>query len=265
MHHERKKMSNRGNVIAAATDGACSGNPGPGGWGALLRFEDGSVEEFGGFEPNTTNNRMELQAAISVLNRLKALQRCPELTIRTDSKYLIDGLSKWMANWKRKGWRTAAGKPVLNQDLWQELDRAQLADVSLEYVKGHSGDPDNDRVDEIAVSYSKRMGIKLKSFRSFENENTSHLTKETALENPCPANFQKLISRLDMANHLATKGYSLSIDELSQLVEKPKKEIEKETSEWEWRDWVIEPMSNSRWRFRHYRQGATKPIGKDND
>ena len=145
----------RGRVVAAATDGACSGNPGPGGWGALIRFEDGSVEEFGGADPATTNNRMELQAALALLERLAELPRHPDLTLRTDSKYLIDGLGSWMAGWKRKGWKTAAGKPVLNQDLWQALDAARLPDVPLTYVKGHSGDPDNDRVDAIAVAYSK--------------------------------------------------------------------------------------------------------------
>ena len=145
----------RGRVVAAATDGACSGNPGPGGWAALLRYEDGSVEEFGGHDGATTNNRMELKAALELLQRLKELPRHPDLTLRTDSKYLIDGLGSWMKGWKRKGWKTAAGKPVLNQDLWQALDQARLADVPLTYVKGHSGDPDNDRVDAIAVAYSR--------------------------------------------------------------------------------------------------------------
>ena len=91
----------RGRVVAAATDGACSGNPGPGGWGALLRFEDGSVEEFGGHAPDTTNNRMELQAALEVLQQ-RQLPRHPDLTLRTDSKYLIDGLGSWIKGWKRK-------------------------------------------------------------------------------------------------------------------------------------------------------------------
>ena len=156
------KADGRGRVVAAATDGACSGNPGPGGWGALIRFEDGSVEEFGGADSATTNNRMELQAALAMLERLAELPRHPDLVLRTDSKYLIDGLGSWMAGWKRKGWKTAAGKPVLNQDLWQALDQARLADVPLRYVKGHSGDPDNDRVDQIAVAYSKGTAPRLK-------------------------------------------------------------------------------------------------------
>ena len=148
-------------VIAAATDGACSGNPGPGGWGALIRFEDGTVEEFGGFESDTTNNRMELKAALEMLKKLKNLPLSPNLTIRTDSKYLIDGLETWIKGWKNKGWKTASGKAVLNQDLWKALDLARIEGVKLKYVKGHSGDTDNDRVDKIAVSFSKNIEIKL--------------------------------------------------------------------------------------------------------
>ncbi len=153
--------TNHGLVIAAATDGACSGNPGPGGWGALIRFEDGTTKEFGGFEQQTTNNRMELQAALEIMRILKDLPLDPRLTIRTDSKYLIDGLGKWIIGWKKKGWKTSSGKPVLNKDLWETLDKERLTGVNLEYVKGHSGDHDNDRVDKIAVSFSKNLAIQL--------------------------------------------------------------------------------------------------------
>ena len=142
-------------VVAAACDGACSGNPGPGGWGALLRFEDGSQRELGGGDPATTNNRMELTAALALLDNLRDLPRHPDLVIRTDSRYLIDGLQKWLAGWKRKGWRTASGGQVLNRDLWERLDRARLPDLSLVHVRGHSGDPDNDRCDVIAVAFSR--------------------------------------------------------------------------------------------------------------
>ncbi|WP_269622273.1 ribonuclease H family protein [Prochlorococcus marinus] len=163
-------IKQHGLVIAAATDGACSGNPGPGGWGAILRFEDGTIEEFGGFAENTTNNRMELYAALSILKKLENLPRHPNLKIRTDSKYLIDGFEKWIIGWKQKGWKTAAGKKVLNQDLWKALDNSRLPDVSLEYVKGHSGDPDNERVDYIAVSFSKRIAIQLQCDHKNQNE-----------------------------------------------------------------------------------------------
>ena len=150
-------------AISAATDGACSGNPGPGGWGALIRFQDGSEIEFGGFSPETTNNRMELQAALFVLKKLKKITFDPSITIKTDSKYLIDGLEKWMPNWKKKGWKTASGKAVLNQDLWKALDQPDLPKIKLEYVKGHSGEIDNERVDAIAVAFSKGRKIELKN------------------------------------------------------------------------------------------------------
>ncbi len=163
-------INHNSRVIAAATDGACSGNPGPGGWGALIRFEDGCIMEFGGFEANTTNNRMELQAALETLKKLKNLNRHTNLKIRTDSKYLIDGFGKWINGWKRKGWKTAAGKPVLNQDLWEALDESRLSNVNFEYVKGHSGDPDNERVDEIAVSFSKKIAIQLQCDQQSQHE-----------------------------------------------------------------------------------------------
>ena len=136
------------------TDGACHGNPGPGGWGAVLRFGD-TEKEISGGEAQTTNNRMELQAALELLQRLQQLPRHPDLTIRTDSKYLIDGLGYWMKGWKRKGWKTAAGKPVLNQDLWRQLDELNSPAIQWQYTKGHAGDPDNERCDEIAQGFSR--------------------------------------------------------------------------------------------------------------
>ena len=236
----------RGRVVAAATDGACSGNPGPGGWGALLRFEDGSVEEFGGHAPDTTNNRMELQAALEVLQRLEQLPRHPDLTLRTDSKYLIDGLSSWMAGWKRKGWRTAAGKPVLNQDLWQALDQARLVDVPLRYVKGHSGDPDNDRVDQIAVAYSKGRQQALSS---------STAPSQVVLDS-APVSLQKLLTRMELADRLASGGYALTAVELAQLVEQPLNRLSERQGSWRWREWMVEPVENDRWRLRRDPPGS---------
>ena len=236
----------RGRVVAAATDGACSGNPGPGGWGALIRFEDGSVEEFGGADPATTNNRMELQAALATLQRLAELPLHPDLTLRTDSKYLIDGLSSWMAGWKRKGWRTAAGKPVLNQDLWQALDQARLADVPLRYVKGHSGDPDNDRVDQIAVAYSKGRQQALSSSTA-----PSHAVLDSA-----PVGLQKLLTRMELADRLASGGYALTAVELAQLVEQPLNRLSERQGSWRWREWMVEPVENDRWRLRRDTAGS---------
>lgn len=246
----------RGRVVAAATDGACSGNPGPGGWGALIRFEDGSVEEFGGADPATTNNRMELQAALATLQRLAELPLHPDLTLRTDSKYLIDGLSSWMAGWKRKGWRTAAGKPVLNQDLWQALDQARLAEVPLSYVKGHSGDPDNDRVDQIAVAYSKGRAQTPPPSVSPPSAATPSAAPTQPLADPAPASLQKLLTRMELADRLASGGYALTAVELAQLVEQPLNRLSERQGSWRWRDWMVEPVENDRWRLRRDPAGS---------
>ena len=129
------------------TDGACKGNPGPGGWGALLRFGVHQKELYGG-EADTTNNRMELLAAIE---GLKALTRPCEVRLTTDSSYVKNGISQWLAGWKRNGWRTASKQPVKNQDLWQALDeQVQRHQVEWCWVKGHSGHPDNERADALA-------------------------------------------------------------------------------------------------------------------
>ncbi len=248
----------RGRVVAAATDGACSGNPGPGGWGALIRFEDGSVEEFGGADPATTNNRMELQAALAMLERLAELPRHPDLTLRTDSKYLIDGLGSWMAGWKRKGWKTAAGKPVLNQDLWQSLDAARLSDVPLSYVKGHSGDPDNDRVDQIAVAFSKgtspRLGRPSQTAPS-QLGGTADGPQMRA-DDLAPESLQQLLTRLELADRLAAGGYALSLVELAQLVEQPLTRLAERQQTWSWRDWLVEPAEGDCWRLRRAEAGS---------
>jgi ribonuclease HI len=129
------------------TDGACSGNPGPGGWGALLQCRDNERELSGG-EPATTNNRMELMAVIEALNALKKPVRA---VVHTDSQYVQKGISEWIHGWKRKGWKTASGSPVKNVDLWQALDSAaRMHQVEWKWVKGHAGHPENERVDRLA-------------------------------------------------------------------------------------------------------------------
>ena len=138
--------------LFAYTDGACSGNPGPGGWGVLLIARDNGavVKErtLSGGEPQTTNNRMELMAAIAAL---EALTRDSDLIIVTDSAYVKNGITEWMDNWKRKGWRTAGGPPVKNVDLWQRLDVArQRHRVEWRWIKGHAGHIENERADELA-------------------------------------------------------------------------------------------------------------------
>ena len=129
------------------TDGACSGNPGPGGWGALLIAGENRKEIHGG-DPDTTNNRMELMAAIEALNALKKPSR---VTLHTESTYVKDGLTKWIHGWKRNGWKTAAKKPVKNKDLWQALESACARhDIEWVWVKGHAGDEGNEKADELA-------------------------------------------------------------------------------------------------------------------
>ena len=133
--------------VEAFTDGACSGNPGPGGWGALLRY-NGNERELCGGEEETTNNRMELLAAIEALSALK--QPC-HVRLTTDSTYVKDGITKWLENWKRNGWKTAAKKPVKNQDLWIRLDeQSSRHRIEWCWVKGHSGHPENERADTLA-------------------------------------------------------------------------------------------------------------------
>ncbi|MEN9767443.1 MAG: hypothetical protein RLZZ32_1403 [Cyanobacteriota bacterium] len=241
-------------VVAAACDGACSGNPGPGGWGCLLRFSDGSVREFGGAEANTTNNRMELTAALTLLEQLAVLPRDPSLSIRTDSKYLIDGFSKWINGWKRKGWRTASGSPVLNRDLWEALDAARVQGLPLTYVKGHSGDPDNDRCDAIAVAFSKGQIPKLA-----QGEYGGLMVSESAAAAPvdlAPQGLQQLLSRLELADRLAQGGYGLSLLELAQLVEMPLKTLEAREGPWQWRDWEVTPAGDGRWQLRREASGS---------
>jgi len=135
------------NTIVIHTDGACSGNPGPGGWGAILHWK-GHEKELSGAEAETTNNRMELMAAIAAL---EALKRRSKVRLVTDSTYVRDGVTKWIHGWKRNGWKTAAKKPVKNDDLWKRLDAiASKHDVSWEWVKGHAGHPENERADQLA-------------------------------------------------------------------------------------------------------------------
>jgi ribonuclease HI len=155
---ENHRTVNR--IQSIYTDGACSGNPGPGGWGVVVYFSDGSVHEIGGGERQTTNNRMEMQAAIAALQFLEASGQTEPIVLYTDSEYVMKGITQWIFGWKKKGWKTSTGKPVLNQDLWQVLDSLNsrtgksLAPVEWRYVRGHSGNAGNDRCDTIARAFA---------------------------------------------------------------------------------------------------------------
>lgn len=134
-------------VVEIHTDGACRGNPGPGGWGAVLRSREHERELYGA-EPGTTNNRMELTAAVAALT---ALKRACEVVLVTDSEYVRRGITEWLPGWKRRGWRTADGKPVRNEDLWKQLEQAAARhDVTWRWVRGHSGNVGNERADALA-------------------------------------------------------------------------------------------------------------------
>jgi len=266
-------------VVAAACDGACSGNPGPGGWGALLRFEDGSRRELGGADAATTNNRMELTAALAVLQTLRELPRHPDLVLRTDSRYLIDGFEKWMAGWKRKGWRTTSGGAVLNRDLWEQLDAARLPGLALRHVRGHSGDPDNDRCDAIAVAFSRGQSPALASETRPGRSPApgAPAATDSAAEgpagqspaaaapaladplDPAPPSLQQLLTRLELADRLAAGGYSLRAVELARLLEVPTARLEGKGEPWLWRDWLVRPLGNGCWRLERGAGGLDTP------
>ncbi|MGB7247950.1 MAG: ribonuclease HI [Phormidesmis sp.] len=192
-------------VDAIYTDGACSGNPGPGGWGTRIEFTDGQVHELGGRDGATTNNRMEMQAAISALEFLhnaavEAAVESTHITLHTDSEYLKNGITKWIKGWKRKGWKTSAGKAVLNKDLWQQLDAVAQSliekDLTIDwrYVRGHTGNPGNERCDEIASAFSRGQSIGLKQNATLKKETKSaRKTGESAATNQKSINLSAII------------------------------------------------------------------------
>jgi ribonuclease HI len=140
-------MSKMNDVVIIYTDGACHGNPGPGGWGAILQYKGNTKELYGG-ERETTNNRMELTA---VINALETLTKPCAVQLNSDSKYVLQGITEWMENWKKRGWKTASKSPVKNEDLWRRLDAARLPhQIEWLWVKGHSGNNGNDRADALA-------------------------------------------------------------------------------------------------------------------
>ena len=226
-------------AIEAATDGACSGNPGPGGWGGLIIFDDKSELEIGGSEQNTTNNRMELTAAIKTLEKLKTYKLKENFKLRTDSKYVIEGYTKWIINWKRNGWKTSSGKSVQNVDLWQKIDQLRINGLVMEYVKGHSGDKQNDRVDKIATNYSKGISI----VNEFKEEESS----VDFFEKIAPAEIQELFSRNELIQKFAEKKYLLSSPELKNLLGEGNHLKIKQYLPFEWRNWVLIPKGEKYW------------------
>ena len=166
------------------TDGACSGNPGPGGWGVVVYFEDGSRHELGGADRQTTNNRMELQAAIAALDFLTD-HPTDAIELYTDSEYVRKGITEWIKGWKKKGWKTSTGKDVVNKDLWQELDLLNSNQVQWRYVRAHAGNEGNERCDAIARAFSLSKNPKLAQAQigqPITPNKTESLTIKTALQ-----------------------------------------------------------------------------------
>ncbi len=232
-------MNSSSIAIEAATDGACSGNPGPGGWGGLIIFDDHSELEIGGFEQNTTNNRMELTAAIKTLEKLQTFKLKENFKLRTDSKYVIEGYTNWIINWKKNGWKTSSGKSVQNLDLWQKIDQLRINGLIMEYVKGHSGDKQNDRVDKIATNYSK--GISIKNNLKEEESSVDFFEKNA------PEEIQELFSRNELIQKFAEKKYFLSSPELSKLLGEENDLKIKQYLLFEWRNWRLIPKDKKYW------------------
>lgn len=187
------------------TDGACTGNPGPGGWGVVVYFTDGSIHELGGDAAQTTNNRMEMQAAIAALKFLATTNQTEPLTLYTDSQYLINGVTKWVKGWKKKGWKTAQGKAVLNQELWETLDQLNTRLVTWQYVRGHAGNVGNERCDVIATTFAKGKSPSLQQLTLTSSDKSTGGTKNSSvagvsdLDNNCT-----IISKTIHNSHLAS-------------------------------------------------------------
>ncbi|BBD61341.1 ribonuclease H [Nostoc sp. HK-01] len=171
-------MSSQSIIQSIYTDGACTGNPGPGGWGVVVYFNDGSVHEMGDAASHTTNNKMEMQAAIAALKYFHTSQQSQPITLYTDSEYLINCVTKWVKNWKRKGWKKADGNPVQNQDLLEVLDELNTRQITWQHVRGHAGNVGNERCDAIARSFAAG---KIPSLKELSSSN-AHKTLPTSHE-----------------------------------------------------------------------------------
>jgi ribonuclease HI len=171
-------MSTQPIIQSIYTDGACTGNPGPGGWGVVVYFSDGSIHEMGDASSHTTNNKMEMQAAIAALKFLQTSQQAQPITLYTDSEYLINCITKWVTGWKQKGWKKADGKPVQNQDLLETLDQLNSRQVKWQHVRGHSGNIGNERCDAIARTYASGKSPSLQQLSSTNFYQTLPSTSE---------------------------------------------------------------------------------------
>jgi ribonuclease HI len=258
------------------TDGACSGNPGPGGWGTVAYFDDGSCHELGGRDGATTNNRMEMQAAISALEFFASTSQTQPCVLYTDSEYLIKGITQWVKGWKKKGWKTAAGKAVLNQDLWEQLDRLDRqvqsqtkVAVSWQHVRGHSGNVGNERCDTIARGFSSGQPPQLRQRSTIEStpvnqikpnssdrlipihsvpdlqippmleEHIVHGDTEHIPREVRVAHLHHLIDTLRIADEIAKGSYLIASSELADLMDINASAVTSRGDSWAWRNWIV--------------------------
>jgi ribonuclease HI len=255
------------------TDGACRGNPGPGGWGVVVYFNDGSVYEMGDADPATTNNRMEMQAAIGALKLVTATGQQEPVTLYTDSEYLRNGITKWVKGWKKKGWKTSEGKPVLNKDLWEILDELNSQHIEWRYVRGHAGNEGNERCDEIARAFALGRPPDLQQTQPdalISSQATDSIDRETIqssdvssdppnlglvmVDSTTPpsldsldnlprevrvAQLRNLIETLHVADEIAAKGYLITSSELADLMDVNASAVTSRGDNWGWRNWVV--------------------------
>ncbi len=259
-------------IQSVYTDGACTGNPGPGGWSVVVYFTDSSVYELGGAEAKTTNNRMEMQAAIAALRILAAAKQTEPTTLYTDSEYLIKGVTQWIKGWKKKGWKTAQGKAVLNQDLWEALDELNSKQVIWEHVRGHAGNVGNERCDTIARAFANGKSISLQQVPWDGSDMNTAPPKAAALNDTAiPDNTQisypslhvtpmdspttaalddlprevrvtqlrNLVETLRIADEIAAKGYLITSSELADLMDIHASAVTSRGDEWRWRNWIV--------------------------
>jgi ribonuclease HI len=256
------------------TDGACQGNPGPGGWGVVVCYQDDAIHEIGGGDAATTNNRMEMQAAIAALKFFHDANSQDSITLYTDSEYLKNGITQWIRGWKQKGWKTSTGKPVLNQDLWETLDKLNSRQIHWEYVRGHAGNIHNERCDKIARAFSVGKIPNLHQLSipdtfssvatndlgnktiqsSFVSSDSSTLdiimTDSTApfatesTENNLPSEFRvsqlrNLVETLRIADEVAEKRYLITSSELADLMDVNASAVTSRGDNWVWRNWIV--------------------------
>jgi ribonuclease HI len=234
-------------VQAIYTDGSCLGNPGPGGWAVIFEFANGSTQEWGGHAARTTNNRMELQAAIEALKALKQLDGGQAVPLFTDSEYVKNGITQWLVNWKKRGWKTAQGKPILNQDLWQTLDELNSSRIQWQYIRAHVGHPGNERADAIARGYatgthtSPAQGKeRMSPMEQTEGTTSSTLvTHEGQRGDGRVQHLRDLIDTLKIADELSTQGYFVTSAELADLMDVHTSAVTSRGDHWTWRNWEI--------------------------